>query len=1044
MEGLNRPSPSRLRHFAVLSLVWSLLASIGFAGGPLFPLGDGQFARWDVNQPVSLMIDNGPLATTPAFTIGNEVGVQMVQDSINIWNGVTTAMLVVEHAGAVPGNVNIDKTNFTNFINQVNQQAYPVVFDADGKIHEMLFGGPSNSVIGFANAYFAPNSNDDFLDGAHVVMNGSKANTSPNSGFRKTITHEIGHLLGLDHTQAGSGVIPVMYPFISPGANRLFLDDQVWFSYLYPAPGFSENSGTIKGKIRRRTGGPFLGANVVAVPVRVDPDRIVDLPFQGLVSVVSDFGVTLDGSYEIPGLPDGNYAVYIEGLNGQFVDGSGVGPYDFRFSDFDKDYYNGEKESGITEGPDADNPTEKVALQVQAGVTIENIDLVSNESVNKLETLGDDDEELYVFPEGFSFPFFGKVYTELSVNTDGNMTFIGGDSTSFPRDEQRFLSSLPRIAPLFTDLNPQQGGSISAAFDGDSITFTWDGVPEFSDISQCPTRAGNSFSATLFSNGDILFQYGQIDVTPDAGGLGCSGGDDDLQIIVGLNPGGSAAGSSIDLSATAQPFSIGITPVYEVFLGTSFDLSGAQLMFEAATSQFHLLFPVNDGNASDFTGFAVTNQSDADAILQLEGLDAGGVLQDYPANPNQIILGSKKQTAQLGSQLFGLDLQSELDGWVRIGSNTDQLASFFQLGNGLNDGVTTKLDGSVAFTEQSQVLYFTRIHDGPGSFPAMDGPQDAETIFSLANPNSEAVTLTLHLFDGAGNAVGDPVERVLGPNGCLQESISSLFGTASVSEGFVRVDVDGPGAVGFGLVRLADTLLGFNASFGNSDTVAYSAQLAHGGAGGLIFTSFKLTNTDSVPRNVTVSALDEGAGALGDALIVPLGPNQSFEMDVGEAFDLGPFDVDPAVDGSLRVEADGPGVIGDIVFGDPHRLRYGAALPLQTQRVKKAVFSQVANRRGGSNADNTFTGVAFYHPGDVPATVTVKVFTAECVLTGETTFVMQPGTRMSPLLEQLIPATAGQVLGSIEVDSDEAIVLQELFGNFTLEYMSAVPPTVFE
>ena len=77
------------------------------------------------------------------------------------------------------------------------------------------------------------------------------------------------------------------------------------------------------------------------------------------------------------------------------------------------------------------------------------------------------------------------------------------------------------------------------------------------------------------------------------------------------------------------------------------------------------------------------------------------------------------------------------DGWVRIGSDSAELASFFQLGNGLDDGVVTRLDGSVAFHKQSTVLYFTRLIDGQNLLLTPTGgiPVDAVTSFSLANPN---------------------------------------------------------------------------------------------------------------------------------------------------------------------------------------------------------------------------------------------------------------------------------------------------------------------
>ena len=102
------------------------------------------------------------------------------------------------------------------------------------------------------------------------------------------------------------------------------------------------------------------------------------------------------------------------------------------------------------------------------------------------------------------------------MNSDGNLTFGGGDSRpGAARSEECFLSGLPRVAPLFTDLDPGQPGDdkdVKATTSDTEVTFSWENVPEFS--SGVP-RPGNLFSVTLFSNGDILFKYVSVNVTPD-------------------------------------------------------------------------------------------------------------------------------------------------------------------------------------------------------------------------------------------------------------------------------------------------------------------------------------------------------------------------------------------------------------------------------------------------------------------------------------------------------------------------------------------------
>ena len=618
------------------------------------------------------------------------------------------------------------------------------------------------------------------------------------------------------------------------------------------------------------------------------------------------------------------------------------------FVNFVKDYYNGANESG----DDSDNPGEKTVISVAAGQTVENVDLISNETVNDLDALGDDDEMTFEFPSGFSFPFFGKTYTEVVVNSDGNLTFGGGDSRpGAARSEQRFLSGLPRIAPLFADLDPGQPGDgkdVKATTSDTEVTFSWENVPEFSSVVP---RPGNLFSVTLFSNGDILFKYVSVNVTPDFPE------SDNLQAIVGVTPGNSAPGSLSDLSTEEAPIGINGFAVYEVFKGLTYDLNGMQILFSpSGTAQMNtvdLLFPFYQGNSEDFTGYAVTNFSTIGAGLQVEGWGTDGTLLSFPDNPHSESVGGLEQMAKLGSEFFGTGFSTLQQGWVRICSDRPDVASFFQFGNGLS-GPLTQMDGSVAFKDPSNVLFFTRLYEGQATFPSNSGFQAAETILHIANPNAEEIALTFKLFNPTGTQIGADVKRTLGAQGMLFESVTSLFGLQlPVGDGFVQVDASGAGAVGFELIRLADAVLGLNASSGNSTSRSYSVQLAHGTAGGVsLFTSLKVVNTANEPRAFTVTAYNEDGTEIRVLGPFPLnaGQNlhQTFQEDLGQILGLG-FNPGPPTAGSILIQADGPGLIGDVIFGDPIKANFAAALPLQTVLFTKAIFGQVGQRISGSD-----------------------------------------------------------------------------------------------
>jgi hypothetical protein len=174
-----------------------------------------------------------------------------------------------------------------------------------------------------------------------------------------------------------------------------------------------------------------------------------------------------------------------------------------------------------------------------------------------LLNLGDDTSQEVTLP--FSFPFQGSSHGSVFVNSNGNLTFGSGDS-DFSESVSELLNDQPRIAALWDDLSPNQGGTVTVEQDATSWTVTFDGVPEFLAATT------NTFSVTLDASGAVAISYASIAA---------------LDGIVGVTEGGGAANpGETDLSGGGVQPVLGTT--YEQFTGAGdpFDLDGSTVDFQ--------------------------------------------------------------------------------------------------------------------------------------------------------------------------------------------------------------------------------------------------------------------------------------------------------------------------------------------------------------------------------------------------------------------------------------------------------------------------------
>lgn len=355
-------------------LLLPLLVSPLLAGGPIGAFGSDPIVWNTENGPIRLLLDRGSLGQFDSAD-----AYRIIAQSIEAWDTVSASRLRIVIDSYLPYDVRNANDPVLVGPSTINDGVVPVVIDDDGSITDAFIGaGASRNVNGFASPFTTDGRT--WSDG-RVVLNGSRNRNE--TGITRTTTHELGHLLGLSHTQRTHRAD---YPLMNPFGGPIDVDDLLALVLLYPVEAELENRGSISGRITDAEGNPLSGVNVLAI----------NLESGEVYSTVSDYfsggdfrfagpQVAQEGLYSFEGLPAGTWYLRMEGVNPDWVAGSSLSSYDPPINTgVIDDWYNGENESGAMH---LDNLNEKTGITLGPGESATGIDFVENDRTGLVRIL---------------------------------------------------------------------------------------------------------------------------------------------------------------------------------------------------------------------------------------------------------------------------------------------------------------------------------------------------------------------------------------------------------------------------------------------------------------------------------------------------------------------------------------------------------------------------------------------------------------------------------------------------------------------------------
>ena len=172
----------------------------------------------------------------------------VARQALGRWNYIPTAeiRLFLEHEGVAR-----DWASTSDGLNTIGVSSFPLLVDT-----------PWLPAINSATI------RNGVITGCDIELNPAALRENYSAHWLEHwILHQVGHCLGLGHTEPFSATTPD--PVMSDGRrrNELTADDLAGVSLLYPAPGFGASHGAVRGELTDEEGSPLRHAYVQTMNV---------------------------------------------------------------------------------------------------------------------------------------------------------------------------------------------------------------------------------------------------------------------------------------------------------------------------------------------------------------------------------------------------------------------------------------------------------------------------------------------------------------------------------------------------------------------------------------------------------------------------------------------------------------------------------------------------------------------------------------------------------------------------------------------------------